>query len=145
MKSLIIVGAALFLIIATPFVFDAIRGAQTDEYAQSIAGVTTGAGVYAANVTLSQEAFNDNVNSITSISSNISGSDSPTASVYNSVSQALEVTGLEESSTRTLSVTYRVDDTDLPDFMGAFFTLLRWFWVFVPIGFAAGAIYAFFD
>lgn len=144
MKSLIIVFGALLLIIATPFAFSAIDAGRTQEYTQTFAGVTTGAGAYSANVSLSEGAFNDSQLAVKSVSSNESA-DSPSAADYNSVSKALEVGGLDESSIRTLSVIYLVDSTSLPSGFGTFFGLIRWFWIFAITGLIGGAIYAFFD
>ena len=144
MKSLIIVFGALLLIIATPFVFGAIDDARTTEYTQTFAGVTTGAGEYSENVTLSQALFSVTINSVVGITSNTT-SDSPSASGYNSVSKALEVSGLDQSLTRTLSVEYKSDSATIGSGVSAFLTLIRWFYVFIIIGMAGGAIYAFFD
>ena len=144
MKSLLIVFGALLLIIATPFVFTAIDSAITDEYSQSISGVTTGAGEYAANATLGRAIYNDDDSSVTSISSNTS-TDTPSAASYNSVSKIVEVSGLDESITRTLTIEYLIDSTTLDTAAMVFFPLLRWFWIFTIMGMIVGAIYAFFD
>lgn len=144
MKSLLIVFGALLLIIATPFVFTAIDSAITDEYSQSISGVTTSAGEYAANVTLGRSVYNDDDSSVTSISSNTS-TDTPSAASYNSVSKSLEVSGLDESITRTLTIEFLIDSTTLDAAAMVFFPLLRWFWIFTIMGMIVGAIYAFFD
>lgn len=144
MKSLIIIFAALLLIIATPFVFDSIDDAITDSYSQSFAGVTTGAGEYSENVTLSRALYNDDADSVTGVSSNIT-SDTPTAGTYNTVSHAVEITGLEASQVRTITVDFEIDSTTLPDGVATFLALWRWFWIFIITGLAAGAIYAFFD
>ena len=144
MKSIIIVFATLLLIIATPFVFAAIDDSRTEEYNQTFAGVTTGAGAYAANVTLGRAIYNNDTTAITTISSNITP-DSPSVSTFNTVSRTLEVGGLDASQIRTLSVTYNIDSTILPDGVSAFLVLLRWFYIFIIVGMAGGAIYAFFD
>lgn len=144
MKSLIIIWAAFLMMLATPAVFSTIDNSITDDYSQSIAGVSTGSGVYSANITLGQAVFNDNVASISAITSNVT-TDAPTASSYNSVSRAVEVTGLSASQLRTLTVAFTIDSPILPDSLVTFLVILRWFWVFVIIGFAGGAIYAFFD
>lgn len=144
MKSLIIIFGALLMIVATPFVFSSIDDGITDPYTQSISGVTTGAGEYAENVTLGRAVYNDDDSSVTSISSNISG-DTPTASAYNTTSHALEVSGLAASQTRTLTVTFNIDDPSLPTGVSTFLGLMRWFWVFIITGMAGGAVYAFFD
>lgn len=144
MKSIIITFAALLFIIATPFVFTAIDNMITQDTSQSIAGVTTGAGEYSENVTLGRAIYNNDTTSITGISSNVS-SDTPTASAYNSVAKRLEVSGLNASQVRTLTVAFMIDSTTLPTGAVAFLTLLRWFWIFAVVGMIGGAIYAFFD
>lgn len=144
MKSLIIVFGTLLLIFAAPYIFAATDNAITEDYTQSIAGVVTEAEEYTANVTLGRDVYNDDSASILSISSNVSA-DSPTAASYNSVSMELEVSGLEADETRTLSIEFRIDHTTLATGMAMFITLFRWFYVFIIIGMAGGAIYAFFD
>lgn len=144
MKSLIIICAALFMMVATPFVFASLDNSLTDEYTQSVSGVGTGAGDYAANVTLGRSIYNDDSVSVLEISSNIS-SDTPSASAYNSVSKKLEVSGLEASETRTLVIRFLIDSTTLPSGSSIFLTFLRWLWIFVIVGFMGGGVYAFFE
>lgn len=144
MKSLIIVFGAILLIIATPSVFTAIDEGITQEYSQSVAGISTAVSIYSANATLGRSIYNDDTTSVTGISSNVS-SDTPAAASYNSVSKALEVSGLSANITRTLTVVFMIDSTTLPAGGAAFFTLIRWFWIFAILGMIAGAIYAFFD
>lgn len=144
MRSVIIIFAALVLMACAPFAFAAIDAAATDDYTQTFSAVTTGAGATSANVTLAQEIYNDHINQVTSVTSNITN-DSPSATYYNTVSRALQVGGLEESGERTLSVTFHTDSSTMPTGMEAFWTFLRWFYVFMIIGFAGGAIYSFFD
>lgn len=144
MKSLIIIFAALLMIIATPSVFDAIDDGITDDYSQSFAGVTTGAGEYSENVTLSRALYNNDADSVTSVSSNVS-SDSPTAGTYNTVSHAVEITGLEQSQVRTVTVNFEIDSTSLPTGVATFAGLFRWFWIFIITGLMVGAVYAFFQ
>ena len=134
----------MLLIIATPSVFNAIDNAITQDYTQSISGITTDASEYSANTTLGRSIYNDDTTSISGISSNVS-SDSPTASSYNSVSKVLLVSGLDESETRTLTIEFVIDSTVLETGAIAFITLLRWFWIFIIVGMCGGAIYAFFD
>ena len=144
MKSLIIIFGAFLLIVVTPFVFTALDDAVSDEYTQTFAGVTTDAAIYAANVTLTKTALNDSETDIIAVSSNESR-DAPSASYYNSVSQALEVSGLNDDEERTLSVTYLSASSSLPAGYGSFFTnILRWFWVLTILGTCGGAVYAFF-
>lgn len=144
MKSLLIIFGALLLIIATPFVFQAIDDSITQESTQSISGVSTGEGEYTANVTLYRDIYNDETQSIIEITSNTT-SDAPSAASYNSVSRVLLVSGLDESVTRTFTVEFLIDSTTIPTGAAAFISLLRWFWVFIIVGMCGGAIYAFFD
>lgn len=144
MKSVIIIFAALVLMACAPFAFASIDSAASDEYTQTFNSVTTGAAITSANVTLAQNIFEDHINQVQSISSNISG-DSPSATYINTVSKALQVSGLSPSSTRTLSITYLTDSSTMPAMMSVFWLFLRWFYVFMIVGFAGGAIYAFFD
>lgn len=144
MKSLFIVYAAIFMIIAIPFVFSEIDEALTEETTQNFAGVTTAAGIYAANVTLGEALWNNSRTSVSSVSSNLSGYDTPSTSYYNTVSHALEVSGLDASQTRTLSVDFKIDSTTLPSGFATFLVLFRWWYLFMGLGTAGGAIYAFF-
>jgi hypothetical protein len=144
LKSLLIVFAALFLLIATPYVFDSIDNALTEEYTQSMAGVSTASGVYTANVTLGQAAYNNSATSITAIASNLT-SDTPTPASYNSTSKVVLVSGLEGNTSRTLTLAYLIDNTDMEAGMIMFIHLLRWFYIFIIIGLTGGAIYAFFQ
>lgn len=144
MKSVIVSFAAILLIIALPFVYQSIDNAVTDELTQNFAGIDTAAGVFTANVTLGKDIFRDDVGKVKEVSSNIT-SDVPSAYSFNKVSRALEVSGLEEDNSRTLSVNYYIDSVTLEDFAITIFSLFRWFYLFVILGMAGGAIYAFFD
>lgn len=144
MKSLFIVFGALMLVIALPVFFLSNHDAQTQDYTQTFAGVSTAAGVYSANVTLGQDVYDDSLVGITSITSNITG-DSPTAAAFNSVSRVTTVNGLTADTIRTLSVTYEIDSTIVPAGVSAFFSISNWFYIFAILGMIAGAIYAFFD
>ena len=141
MKSLLIVFGTLLLIIATPFVFTAIDDGITESATQTFSGVT---GTDNNTVILGRALYNNDTQSVTAVTSNETA-DSPAAYSYNSVSRVLVVTGLV-SSNRTLSVVFDIAATNIPTGASTFLgTVLRWFWVFIIIGMAAGAIYAFFD
>lgn len=142
MKSLLIIFGTLMLLLYIPVVIEGTRDAQTEDYDLSFAGVTTAAGVYSANVTLTTDIYDDNVLSVASVSSNVS-SDSPSASAFNSSSKVLTVNGLAASSTRTLDLTLKVDNPLMPAGMSMFFGLYQWFYNFVILASFAGAIYAF--
>ncbi len=145
MKSLLIVFGALLLIIQLPLLFGSIHDARVDDYTQSVAGVVTAAGIYAANVTLSQELWSGSV-SLVDVSSNLS-SDSPSADSYNSVSGVLLVGGLDAGKTRTLEIVYDIESAILSEHTGAstFLALFFWFILFLFLGLVGSAIYAFWD
>lgn len=145
MKSLIIVYCALLWIICLPLAFGSFHDAKVDDFTQDVAGVSTGSGTYEAGVILSLQLWNNSLLSVKTISSNIS-SDSPSADNYTAVSRLLTVSGLADNVTRTLSVTYEVESATVQEHSGVsvFFTVYIWFWIFVGLGLAAGAVYAFF-
>jgi len=143
LKSIIVAFAVILLIIAMPFVFQSIEDARTNEAELTFASVTT-SGVSTANVTLNQAIYRGSVNSVTAVSSNIT-SDTPSAYSFNSVSRVLQVNGLAEDETRTLSVAFNIENENLDDGSLVFFSLFRWFYIFMIVGMSGGAIYSFFD
>jgi hypothetical protein len=144
MKSIIVIFGALLLIISLPTFFQATYDARTQEQTLNLAGVTTAAGVYSANVTLTQATHDGKLAAVQTVSSNVT-SDSPTGAAYNSVSKVLNVTGLDASQTRTLSIAYDIDSTLIPDGVSIFLTLCNWFYIFAILGCITGAVYSFFD
>lgn len=108
-----------------------IKNWRTDDVSQS-AAVNTGAGVTSANVTLTRDLFNDEVTEVQSISSTLS--ETPAANNYTSDTNVLNITGLLESQSRTLTIVYysEIDDT-LMGVIGPFLS-------FLIIGGCAGAI-----
>ena len=144
MKSLIIIFGTMILVIALPFLFTAIDDMVTEDLDQSFALVNTGAAATAQNVTLSQSLHGDSVTFVSDVTSNLS-QDTPTGSSYNSVSQALEITGLSPSLNRTIVVSYSIASSTLPAQATLFLdTLVRWFLIFAVVGMMGGAVYAFF-
>lgn len=144
MRSIIIIFAAIMMTIATPFMFIAIDDAITEDATQSFAGISTAAGVYAANVTLSRSIYDNDTQSIDSIASNITA-DTPSAYTWNSVSKILTVSGLSDDALRTLTIGFKIDSNSMPDGAALFWVLMRWFWIFAILGYTCGAVYAFFD
>jgi len=145
LKGLFICVIALFFYIAMPWAFGKIDATLSHDYHQNVAGVTTAAGEYAANVTLSKDLWNDNSASVTEISSNVSVVDSPTAYSFNTVSRILTVSGLEQNLTRTLALTFRIDNPYLPDFLPPILWLFRYMYIVLCLGLDAAAVYAFFQ
>jgi len=125
-------------------IFSFLVDAQTRDYTQNYAGVTTGAGRYTANVSLSQDLYSSNTVSVSGISSNISG-DYPASDNYNTLSRVLTIGGLRQSQTRTLSVTYDIENPSLPAGVVTFLTIVIWFFIFVILGLLVGAVVNFFQ
>jgi len=109
----IIMVAIMFIIF--PIVMDASHELQTDVYTQTESDVTTGSGETAADVVLDEALWDDSTTHIDSITSD-NGSDTPVAGTYTAATKTLNVTGLAESSTRTLTITYEYDA--LTDYTG---------------------------
>lgn len=144
MRSLLLLCGALLLIICLPLFFTALHDAKVDEFSQTYAEISTGAGVTSANVTLSEDLWNSAIPSVLSASSNISG-DSPSASAYNEVSRILTVGGLKSSSIRTIEVNYEIETTrEDAASLGVFLTIIAFIMILSIIGLFARAIYEFF-
>jgi hypothetical protein len=144
LKSLFICLIVFFFLLGIPWFFDAIDNARTDDYQLSFAGVTTGAGEYTSNVTLTSSLYYGAVAFVSEISSNLTSYDTPSAASYNTVSHLLTVNGLGESAARTLVIDYKIPSVSLPDFMPVILVAFRWLYIFVILGLEGSAMYAFF-
>jgi len=102
----------------TPFMLDAFDSWRFTE-AITLSVVTTGEGVTTGNVTLGNELYSANLDSVQRIASTNSD-DTPAPSTYNEVTLALQVAGLEASESRSLTITYLTERTDsfLPNLAG---------------------------
>lgn len=95
---IIIVGFILFPILLTAF--DDLDRTEVETSATvTTAGVTTG------NLTLNSGLYNANLDNVIEISSSDTDDD-PAPNSYNSSTDALEVSGLQQSTSRTLTVSY---------------------------------------
>ena len=142
MKSVLIVFIALLLTMSTGIIFHVIDNTVTEDYTITTAGVTTPPGQYASNVTLTIALWNNSVPTIKLAST--SDSDVPSAASYNSLSKRLEVYGLSDNTTRTLTVQYKINSSTLDAGLALFLPWMKWFWILVDIGTVIGAIWAFF-
>lgn len=142
MKNILVAFGAVLLIIAAPFVFRSLYEARMDTYSQSFSLVTTGVSETSANVSLGLELYNDSITNVDTISSNISG-DSPTAAGYTISGKVLNIGGLIDSSTRTLTVNYSVTSESLADIPapGVLFTFILYLYIFAIIGLVAGTLW----
>lgn len=109
----IIMVAVMFVIF--PIVMDSAHTLQTDVEVQSEAAVTTGVGEVAADVVLTHALWNADTAYVTSVTSD-NVADTPVKGAYTAGTKTLNVTGLAESDTRTLTITYEYDG--LTDYTG---------------------------
>lgn len=112
--------------------FEATREATKDytEIEASVATTTSGDNV-SANITLDYPVYLDSTGRVTSISSNITEKQyGPTANTV--IATALKVSGLTESSTRTLTIVY---DYRMPGYYTAFSTVVEFGPVVILLGF----------
>ena len=91
-----------------PTVTDSTHDLQVDVDVQVEAAVTTGVSEFSADVVLDEELWKSRTTSVTSITSD-NGSDDPVADSYVEATQTLTVSGLAESDTRELTITYEYD------------------------------------
>ncbi len=138
MKAALLIISACLIILLLPATLVAINSFRAAEYTDTFNN-TTGAEQISANLTLSQELFNDDSINLT-ISSNRTA-DAPYPNSYASATRILNVTGLVASSTRTFIVEYKVGA--LGDYYGADIATKTWplFLVIGVIGLIAGAVY----
>lgn len=107
----VVFGIILILLafIISPFMLDAFDAWRYTE-ATTISSLTTG-GETTGDITLGHDLYSENLDSVQSISST-NDSDTPAPISYVESTLVLEVGGLEESATRTLTVTYLTDRED---------------------------------
>lgn len=91
-----------------PTVTDSTHDLQVDVDVQIEATVTTGAAETTADVVLDEELWKSRTTSVTSITSD-NVTDEPAADSYVEATQTLTVSGLAESDTRELTITYEYD------------------------------------
>ena len=113
-----------------PTATDATHDLQIDLDVQVEAAVTTGAAELTADVVLDEELWKDRTTAVTSITSD-NGSDTPVADSYVAATQTLTVSGLVESDTRELTITYEYDALTDYTMMGL---LVSWAPVLLLIG-----------
>lgn len=139
MGRIFIAILAVFLLLgafASP-INDGIKGWRTEDKTQSFPDVTTGA-VNAANVTLSRDLFQANVDEVIAITSNIT--ESPEADTYNESLRELEISPLALNQTRTLYVNYCAEtENEVVRVLGPFLSFLIFGGLLFAIAYAAFA------
>ena len=107
-----IVGGLIGCMIAFvmfPMVLDGADDIKSDDQTDTFASCSTGVGETTYDVVLTKDLLDDVVTNVTSITSTLSGTDSPTAQTYVASTDTLTVAGLAASGTRTLTVNYEAD------------------------------------
>lgn len=105
-------------------ILNGIKTWRTDGLSTQSTVVTVGAGVTAANVTLAKDLYQANIVNVSSITST-DGTDAPAATLYTESTLALQVEGLNDDATRTLTISYYGEtDSDVMRAIGPFLGLL---------------------
>ena len=127
MKSIgnIFIGLIVLFLLLGPFrqpILDGIEGWRTNDTTESFV-VTTAGGITTANVTLAYDLYQAATSEVSEFTSN--ATETPVASSYDEDTQKLLVAALNESTTRTLTVTYLAETDDtvmqvLGPFLGFF-------------------------
>lgn len=137
-----LIGIVILMIIF-PIVMSATHDLQTDVQTDVFEGVTTGAGETAADVVLTVDLYQDETAHVLSVTSD-NESDTPVAGTYTAATNTLNVTGLAESDTRTLTVQYEYDALTNYTGMGALVGITPLLiWVAILATVVAGTWFAF--
>ena len=114
MEKIILIGIALLVIIVAfmflPDIITSTHEALTDEDTVA-ANITTGAGVTTGGVNLTETLWENDVGSVTSVTSTVGG-DTPVAQSYSVALNRLTVSGLLASQTRVLTVVHEYSATE---------------------------------
>lgn len=109
----------IIVFIMLPTMLSSVSDFQTTSYSETESNLATAAGVTTANVTLNLDLFDDDITNVTTISSNNSET-GMTAEAYVAATNVLLIGGLDANSTRTLTITYDIDDLESYTGLGEF-------------------------
>lgn len=130
-------AAMLWMLPITASIYDFRTDLQEDTFSTDTAvGVTT------ANVTLSDELYDDDTQTIDILSS--ISDDVPAYSSYNGTTRLLGISGLSANTTRVLTVTYDVDALAGSDAINNFLDVVPWVWLMCIAVFAPAALVSMF-
>jgi hypothetical protein len=130
-----LVGAILWMLPVTQGVYDFRTDVKEDEFRYE-----TGAGVTVANVTLLKELFDDDQSTVDVISDDTD--DTPVVVSYHSATRLLDISGLAQSTNRTLSVSYDFDALSASGALSMLVDRVSWIWLACIIVFPPAAIVA---
>ena len=100
--------------------------------------VTTGAGVTTGNITLGNPLYNANLDNISELTSTLD-TDDPAPSAYDEDNDVFTVSGLTQSESRTIAVTYLTERTD--SYLATFSPYLPFFVLLMFLAAGGGLIY----
>ena len=139
MKSVVLLIGACIVILLLGAVMTGVNDFRMEDQVATY-DVTTGGGVTTADVTLTEALFGGETYNA-AVSSNITG-DTPLASAYVAGTKALTVSGLDASSTRRLTVTYKIDAQDAYPGAGLGASVIPVMIILGCIGLVAAAAYS---
>lgn len=117
---------AIFLLLGafSTQILSGIKNWRTDGLSTQSTVVTVGAGITAANVTLAKDLYQANIVNVVSITST-DGTDAPAATLYTESTLGLQIAGLNDDATRTLTIAYYGEtDSDVMRVIGPFLGVL---------------------
>jgi hypothetical protein len=121
MKGALLVIAAILIIFFLPATIESINDFRSTDYLEPHIEVTA-PGVTDVDIVLSQDLFGSRTANVTITSDN--ALDAPVPFAYTPATNTLNITGLAANDTRTLAVTYKIDN--LTDFWGAGTAVKTW-------------------
>lgn len=133
----IFASVILFLLPLTTAIYDFRTDLRTDTFS-----IATGVGVTSANETLLNDLYDGDIGSIDIASDD--AADVPLANSYNATSRLLNITGLTDNTTRTLSISYDIDALLGSDAINILADRAPWIWMVMVIAFAPAALFAIF-
>lgn len=114
MKAALLIISAILIIGFLPFAVASIEEFRSVDYSEPHI-VDTGIGETDADVVLSQDLFNDATANVSLSSDN--GDDAPIPSAYTAATHTLNISGLADDDSRTMTITYKIGALD--DYFGA--------------------------
>lgn len=128
-----VIVALLWMLPVTQAIYDFRTDVREDNFT-----VTTGAGEFTADVILFRPVYDDDDETISALSS--IATDTPAIDNYNPATREVTISGLDENSTRVLTVFYDVDALALHPAISLIMDLLPLFWILILIAFPVVAV-----
>jgi len=117
-----IIGAILVMVLFGTMMAG-MKEAQTDEQEDDFGAVVTAPAATTADVVLTAPLYGNELTNVVEITSDL-GTDVPLATDYTALTRTLEVSGLDDDETRTLTVTYLYGTLDDYAGVNSFFGLI---------------------